>query len=317
MIHFNTNSEKSIHVKAPASIANLVCAFDVLGLALEEPCDEVILRLNNSNKVSLDIVAGDQGRLPTDPEKNTAGVVIKRFMEYTNINTGVSVELYKKLPLNSGLGSSAASAVAALVAINELMGAPLKRKDLLPFAMEGERVACGFAHADNVAPSLLGGIILIRDATSGDVIKLPFSKELFCVVVHPQVEIPTRDARRIIKNKVMLKDAISQWANVGGLVAGFCTNDLNLIGRSMQDVIIEPVRSLLIPQFMQMKERALNNGALSFGISGSGPTVFALCEQEIIAQKVMQELRKLLSSQSVGHDAFISKINHDGAIVLS
>lgn len=306
---------ESIKVFAPATVANVSCGYDVLGFAVSEPGDEIVMKLNSSGQVSLDVIMGDEGRLPRDPERNTASAVVINYLKHIGVAQGISIELYKKMPFGSGLGSSSASAVAGLVAVNELMGRPLTREQLLPFAMEGERLACGYAHADNVAPALLGGLVLVRSYHPLDVVKLPVPDGLACASLYPHVEIPTKEARSIIKNMVPIRDAVTQWGNVAGLVAGFCTGDLSLIGRSMQDVIIEPVRAMLIPYFHEMRELALRHHALGFGISGSGPSVFALCQNEDIARQVTQVLAEMLTEKNIGCNTYVSKINLEGAVV--
>jgi len=307
---------KSIRVFAPATVANLSAGYDVLGLAVHVPGDEVVITLNDTNKITLDEVTGDDGKLPRDPEKNIVSAVVKMYLQQRQISIGASISLHKKMPFGSGLGSSSASAVAGLVAINALMDQPWERKALLPLAMEGERLACGSAHADNVAPSLLGGVILIRSYDPLDVISLPVPEGIFISLVYPHVNVPTGEARKIIKPQVSLKDAVTQWGNVGGIVAGFCTNDIDLIGRSMQDVIIEPTRAILIPHFYTLKQIALEQGALGFSISGSGPTVFALSKSETIAQNIAQQLNAFLLEKSVISDIFVSEINPIGAKIL-
>lgn len=306
---------KSIKVFAPATVANLSCGYDVLGLAVHAPGDEVILHLNDSGQVTLDVLEGDEGRLPRDPEKNTVSAVVIGYLRHLGITQGVSIELYKQMPFGSGLGSSSASAVAGLVAINELMGRPLTREQLLPFAMDGERLACGNAHADNVAPALLGGLVLVRSYNPLDVVRLPVPTGLACALVYPHVEIPTREARQILKTHIPLRDAVTQWGNVAGLVAGFCTSDLGLISRSMQDVVIEPMRAMLIPCFDEMRQLALEQQALGFGISGSGPSVFALCSSLAVAHKVTASLEAKLSEAGIGSTAYVSEINLQGPVV--
>jgi homoserine kinase len=307
---------KSIRVFAPATVANLSAGYDVLGLAVHVPGDEVVITLNDTHKITLDEVTGDDGKLPRDPEKNIVSAVVKMYLQQRQISIGASISLHKKMPFGSGLGSSSASAVAGLVAINALMDQPWERKALLPLAMEGERLACGSAHADNVAPSLLGGVVLIRSYDPLDVISLPVPEGIFISLVYPHVNVPTGEARKIIKPQVSLKDAVIQWGNVGGIVAGFCTNDIDLIGRSMQDVIIEPTRAILIPHFYTLKQIAIDQGALGFSISGSGPTVFALSKSETTAQNIAQQLNAFLIEKSVISDIFVSEINPIGAKIL-
>lgn len=307
----------SVKVFAPATVANLSVGFDVLGLALDVPGDEVEMTLNNSGKVSIEKITGDDGKLPFDPQKNTVSAVVIDYLKQRNISTGVSISLHKKMPFGSGLGSSSASAVAGLVAINALMEKPWDRKDLLPLAMEGERIACGSAHADNVAPSLLGGVTLIRSYHPLDVINLPYPENLFVGVIYPHVNVPTADARKIIRNKISLKDAVVQWGNLGGLVSGFCLKDTSLISRSLHDVIIEPTRSMLIPYFYEMKLLALENSALGFGISGSGPSVFMLYTDKTTAEKSIEKIKAFLLQKNIKSDIFVSAINPIGAKILS
>ena len=306
----------SVRVFAPASVANVGCGYDVLGFAVHRPGDEVEMNTNGSGRVTLDLVEGDQGRLPLDPEKNTVSAVVINYLMHIGASQGVSIKLFKKMPFGSGLGSSSASAVAGLVAINELMGNRLTRRELLPFAMEGERLACGNAHADNVAPALLGGLVLIRSYAPLDVISLPVPDGLSCALVYPHVEIPTMAARQIIRTNVPMANAIKQWGNVGGLVAGCFKNDMDLIGRSLEDVIVEPVRKMLIPHFDEMKILALEHNALGFGISGSGPTVFALCRDLVTAESVTKALEKKLKDYDLESTCFVSKVNTKGAVVL-
>ena len=307
----------SIKVFAPATVANVVCGYDILGFAIDEPGDEIILTTNDSNKNTITKIEGDGGKLPKDPEKNVVSHVIRLFLEKINSNQGIDIEMYKKMPLNSGMGSSAASSVAALVAINELMGKPLSRQELLPLAMEGERIACGNAHADNVAPALLGGLVLVRSYEPLDALRLPYPKDLSMVSVHPHVDVPTGEARKIIKERISLKSAIQQWGNIAGLVAGFCTNDLSLVSRSLEDVIIEPVRAMLIPYFYEMNQLALDNGAIGFGISGSGPSVFALCDKKETAEVISHKIKELLNQKNIESESFVTKINDEGARVIN
>ena len=307
---------ESVIVFAPASVANVSCGYDVLGFAVHEPGDEVVMIKNSSGSVTLDLIEGDDGRLPLDPEKNTVSAVVKNYLTHIGVKQGVGISLYKKMPFGSGLGSSAASAVAGIVAINELMGNRLTRMELLPFAMEGERIACGNAHADNVAPALLGGFVLIRSYDPLDVISLPVPDGLSCALIYPHVEISTMEARKIIRTNILMSNAIKQWGNVGGIVAGLYRNDIGLIGRSMEDFIVEPVRSMLIPHFDDMRVLALTQGAIGFGISGSGPTVFALCRDEKTAGNVTGKLEAKLRENGIGSTCFVSPINAEGARVL-
>jgi homoserine kinase len=302
---------------APATVANVAAGFDVLGFALDSPGDELVATFSEKPGVTISRITGDDGRLPRDSHKNTAGVSVHALLKYLGETRGIDLRLEKKMPLGSGLGSSAASAVVAVVAVNELLGRPLSKRDLLPFALEGERIACGSAHADNAAPSLLGGFVLIRSYTPLDVIPLPTPEKLYATVIHPHIEIQTKDARGILKQQVSLSNAITQWGNTAGLVAGILMSDYGLISRSLQDVIVEPIRSILIPKFYELKKAALDAGALGCSISGSGPSLFALTDSRDTAQKVANAMTLVLDNIGIGSDVFISKVNQEGAKILS
>ncbi len=306
----------SVKVFAPASIGNVSCGFDVLGLAVQAPGDEVLLSLNNSKEVTIKEIIGDEGRLPLEANKNTAGVAVIEYLKSIGVNQGVEITLYKNLPLGSGMGSSAASGVAAVVAINHLMGALLKREELLPFAIEAERIACGSAHADNAAPSLLGGLILVRQNHPLDIVTIPTPKELVCVLVHPQIEVKTKDARSVLKATITLKDGITQWANTAALVAGMMKEDYELIGRSLVDVVAEPLRADLIPGFRKVKEVAIQNGALGCGISGSGPSIFCLCRGVENAKRAGDTIQQEFNAMNLNSEIYISEVNRKGAYVV-
>src|SRR3569832_1264163 len=269
----------SIQVFAPATVANVVCGFDVLGFAVNEPGDEVIMRVTDKPGITISKITGDDGRLPLDPAKNTVSVSVQHYLQSVGrTDIGLDIELHKKMPIGSGLGSSSASTVAGLFVAKTLLGDETGVVELLPFARKGEEMACGHGHADNVAPALLGGFVLIRSYEPLDVVKLPHPKGLYCAIVFPDVDVPTREARQIIRNKIQMKDAVTQWGNIAGLVSGLFMNDIDLIGRSMKDILVEPVRSKLIPDFYEMREMAMELGAVSFCISVSGPSVFAFSE---------------------------------------
>jgi len=307
---------KSIKVFAPATVANVSCGFDVLGFAVDSPGDEAIVTMTDKPGVTISKITGDEGRLPLDPKKNTVSATIIKMLEKLGSDQGFDIELHKKMPLGSGLGSSAASSVAGIFAVNELLGKPLSPIELLPFAMEGERLASGTAHADNVGPALFGGFVLIRSYHPLDVIRIPTPSDLFASIVHPHIEVETRDARSILRKEIKLKDAITQWGNVAGLVTGLITNDYSLIGRSMEDVIVEPLRAILIPGFYEVKSAALDAGALGGGISGSGPSIFALSRGEDTALKVGNAMVKAFEKIGIQSDIFVSQINANGPTVL-
>lgn len=309
-------SRKTVNAFAPATVANVSCGFDIFGFAVERPGDEVTVTLTGGRDVVISHIEGDGGRLPLDAGKNTAGVAVIHFLRSLGCNDGVDIRLRKQLPLGSGMGSSAASAAAALVAINHLLGDPLSRNELLPFAMEAERVACGSAHADNVAPSLLGGFILIRGYEPLDVVGVPTPENLFCTLVHPHLELKTQDSRLVLRSSIPLKDAITQWGNIAGLITGLMKPDFGLIARSLTDVIAEPARALLIPGFHRIKEEAVKAGALGCGISGSGPTIFALSTERELATRVGKAIQQEFRNLRLDSEVYVSRINAKGAEVI-
>ncbi|MCC3156007.1 homoserine kinase [Hymenobacter sp. 15J16-1T3B] len=307
----------SVRVFAPATVANLVCGFDVLGLAVERPGDEVRMTRRAAPGVRVTRITGDDGRLPLAAERNTVSASVQMLLRHLgrDADFGVDIELHKQMPIGSGLGSSAASTVAGLWAINELLGRPLTPLELLPFAMQGEELACGTGHADNVAPALLGGVVLIRSYAPLEVVRLP-APPLHCAIVYPHVEVATRDARQLIRRTVPLHDAVTQWGNVAGLVSGLFLNDIGLIGRSMQDVLVEPVRAMLIPDFYRLRELAMHAGAVGFGISGSGPSVFAFAPDEATAAAITEQLQRHLAGLGVGSEGYVSAVNQQGPRVI-
>lgn len=306
----------SIKVFAPATVANVACGFDIFGFAVDSPGDEIIIRKTSQPGVRIKAIVGDEGRLPKQTERNTAGIAIQTYLKHIESDQGLDVILHKKMPLGSGLGSSAASAVAGVFAINELLGRPLPQIDLLPFAMEGERLACGSAHADNVAPSLMGGFVVIRSYNPLDIITINTPAQLYATIVHPEIEVNTKDARHILKNEVSMKNTIIQMGNVAGLIAGLMKPDYDLIGRSMVDVIIEPIRAILIPEFNEVKQAALDAGALGCSISGSGPSMFALSRDQDTAQRVGISMQAAFQTVGIGSELYVSGINQEGPKVI-
>jgi homoserine kinase len=301
---------KSIRVFCPGTIANVSCGFDVLGLSLAGVGDYMTVTQTTIKGITISEILGQD--LPMETTQNVAGVACLALLEALGSDAGFDIKIDKRIKAGSGIGSSAASSAGAVWAINHLLGNPFTIKELIPFAMEGERLASGVAHADNVAPALLGGFSLVRSTDPLDVISLPSPSELYATVIHPQIEIKTADSRRILKSNLSLKDAITQWGNVGGLVAGLYREDYELIGRSLQDVVIEPVRSILIPGFNEIKLAALNAGALGGGISGSGPSVFALSKGKDKALKVADAIRLAYEPFGISFDIHISNINEKG-----
>ncbi len=314
-----TKSDISAKAFAPASVANVSCGFDVLAFAIEGPGDFVTLTLRDEPGVRITAIHGDGGKLPKTPAvENTAGRAVISMLEALHLSekTGIDVQIEKQMPLGSGMGSSAASAVAAVVALNELLDHPFEKKDLLQFALEGEMAASGSPHADNISASLLGGFTLIRSQSPLDVVQLHVPKELVTAVFHPHISINTKNTRLILRKSVQMSSAVKQWGNVGGLIAGLYTEDYDLISRSMEDHIVEAARSILIPGFDEMKECAREKGALGFSISGAGPSVFALCRKEDTAKAIGKEIEKILDTYNLEVDTYISPINRRGSYIV-
>jgi len=305
---------KSIKVFAPASVANVAVGFDILGFALERPGDEVIIREGTKPGLQITTIKGAKGKLPMELMKNTAGYAAYRLLEHLGAtDMPLEMEIHKKMPFGSGLGSSAASAVAGVFGVSEFIKSGLTKREILRFAVEGEQIADGAFHADNVAPSLLGGMVLIRDNPSLDVKKLHIPQGLVAAVLYPEVQVLTRESRGILTSEVSFEKVIAQTGNLAAFVAGMFTSDFDLIRRSLQDVIVEPQRAHLIPHFAALKTMALDLGALGFSISGAGPSMFALCDNTLVAERIVEQAQKLFLSHKMGHYCFVSKINHEGA----
>src|SRR5450432_1230397 len=304
---------KEITVHAPATVANLVCGFDVLGLCLAEPYDVMRVRLLDKRQVI--IRTTDNFPLPSDPALNTAGAPLLEMLAQLKQEVGFEVIITKLIKPGSGIGSSAASAAGAVVAANELLGNIFTNEELVRFAMFGEKVASGVKHADNIAPCIYGGVTLIRSIFPLDIIPID-SPPLYVTVLHPQIEVRTSDAREILRKEVLLKDAIRQWGNIAGLVAGLMKSDYELIGRSLEDVIIEPVRSILIPGFDLIKAECISSGAIGGGISGSGPSIFMLSKDEATAQSVATVMQSVYDRIGVNYHMYVTTVNPQGVRVV-
>ena len=304
---------KQVTVQCPATVANLVCGFDILGMALNKPYDLMEVRL--LNEPGIIITSKDGFPLPADPAHNTAGAPLIAMLEELDQPIGFEVIINKQIKPGSGVGSSAASAAGSVVAANHLLGNRFSKEDLVRFALFGEKVASGVKHADNVAPCIYGGITLIRSIFPLDIISIP-APALHVTVVHPQIEVRTSDARQILRKQVLLKDAIRQWGNIAGLVAGFMKQDYDLIGRSLEDVIIEPVRSMLIPGFDEVKEKCKTAGALGGGISGSGPSIFMLSKDLATAEALEKIMKEIYTRIGLDHHTYVTTINNEGVKVV-
>src|SRR5215467_2977836 len=305
---------KKVKISAPATVANLVCGFDILGMALNDPSD--IMEVTLLDEPVIKIKHADNYDLPVEPAKNVAGAALIALQEAYNKKVGFEVVITKCIKPGSGLGSSAASSAGAVVAANHLLGNIFSKEDLVRFAMNGEKVASGVKHADNLAPCIYGGVTLIRSIHPLDIIPLS-APHLFVTVVHPQIEVKTSDARQILRKEVQLKNAIMQWGNIAGLVTGFLKNDYDLIGRSLEDVIIEPVRSILIPGFDEVKSKCKEAGALGGGISGSGPSVFMLSKDQKTARAVESVMKEVYTKIVIDFNTYVTTINYEGVKVVS
>jgi len=304
---------KSITVKSPSTVANLVCGFDILGLCLDNPSDEFTVLLSDKKGVTIENF--DDYNLPTDATQNVSGVALLKMLELEKDIKGFHLISKKVIKPGSGIGSSAASAAGVVVAANYLIGNKYSKKELVDFAMFGEEVASGAKHADNIAPAVFGGITLIRSNNPLDIISIDYP-ELFVTVLHPQIEVKTSDARNILPKEIPLKNAVTQWANVAGLVTGFMQHDYDLISRSLEDVIVEPYRSKLIPNFYEVKKACKESGALGGGISGSGPSIFMLSKTAEIATNVELAMIDIYSKTGIEFHTHISAINKNGVSII-
>lgn len=307
---------KSIKVAVPASVSNVGCGFDVMGFAVDIICDEITVKLTNKKEIKISKISGDNGKLPLDVEKNTCGKAVKEILDDFNLDVGLDIKIKKVIGFGSGLGSSAASAVAGVFAVNKLLNLKLSKKQLLNYALKGEEVASKAIHADNVAPCLYGGFVLIRGYNPVDIINIKAPKNLFCTIIHPQIEIKTSEARKILPKNIPLKIAVTQWGNVGGLIAGLYTNDISLIGRSVHDEVAEPKRATLIPGFDEIKKAALNSGAVACSISGSGPAIFAFSNNLKTASIIGSAMKNAASINGLRSKVYVSKVNASGPKVI-
>ena len=304
---------KSVTIKAPGTVANIVCGFDVLGLALNDPYDIMTVKLIEEPVVVIHNV--DAYGLPTDPLKNVAGVALLEMIERLENRVGFDVTIEKKIMPGSGIGSSAASSAGAVVAANQLLNNIFSNADLVQMAMLGEKLASGVKHADNIAPCIYGGVTLIRSIHPLDVISIP-SPPLYVTLVHPQIEVRTEDARQILRKQILLKDAIRQWGNIAALVTGLMKSDYELISRSLEDVLIEPIRSILIPAFDEVKAKSLEAGALGGGISGSGPSIFMLSRNEATARAVEKKMQEIYTNTGIPFHTYVTTVNMEGVKLM-
>lgn len=302
--------KKEVTVYCPATVSNVGPGFDLLGFALEAPGDELIVRRNAEGKIRLFDESG--AGLPLETDKNIAAIAANALLEETGSDAGFDIIFTKKIKPGSGIGSSAASCVAAVVGVNELLEHPLSTAELIPYAMEGEEFASGSYHADNIAPALLGGFTLIRGYDPLDIKHIPYPDDLFCAIIHPDLEFKTREGRKVLPTEVPLKTALAQAGNLAGLIAGLTTSDHGLIGRSIVDLFAEPVRTKKLPEFDVLKKATLKVGALGTGLSGSGPSVFSLCRGEEIATSVAETMKKHFSGHGIESRMYVSRVSEAG-----
>jgi len=305
---------KEIKIFTPATVANISCGFDILGLCLDTVGDEMIVREVPEKGIKLTKITGQ--KLPLETHENVAGVAGLALLEQVDASVGYEIEIYKKIKPGSGIGSSAASAAGAVFAINELLGKPFSKQELIYFAMQGEKLASGTEHADNVSPVILGGFTLVRSYKPLDVLKINSPDDLYATIIHPQIEVKTSDSRAVLKNQISLKKMVTQMGNFGGLISGLYTSNYNLIGRSLHDEIIEPNRLVLIPEFNKIKKGVIQAGALGAGISGSGPSIFALSKGKEIANIVGETMAEIYNTTDIDYDIHVSKINQQGIKIL-
>ena len=303
---------------APATVSNVACGFDVLGFALQTPGDVVIAEIATAGGVEIVAIEGEAGRLSHDPQRNTAGAAVLALLSRLGAARGIRLAVHKGVPLASGVGSSGASAVAAVVAVNELLGRPAPMEVLLDCAMQGEVAGCGVAHPDNVAPALYGGFILARGSHPPDIVALPVPEGLSCAVLHPHLEVETGSARALLGDSVPLDAAVKQTANVGALVAALFRADLRLLTRAMEDHIAEPRRAHLVPSLDTVKTAAKIAGALGCGLSGSGPSIFALCQSVPDAERTGEAMRTAFQQASgIDADVWVSVVGARGARIVA
>jgi len=304
-----------IKIQSPATVANLSCGFDILGLCLDKPYDEIEVIKIDEKKVVIDIIDSPYSNIPANPLENTGGVPALGIIKDFNLDFGFNIKIKKGIPLCGGMGSSASTASGVVFAINKILNEKLTKKEMLKYALKGESVSVADAHADNIAPCLLGGLTLIRDTKSLDIMKIPIS-DFYISLIHPHFHISTQDARDILPKEIKLSTAIKQWGNIGALVLGFSSKNNNLIKRSMNDIIIEPVRSKLIKGFREIKNKSIELGAIGCSISGSGPTMFALCDDKNIAENIIDFSNSFYKKNNIGCDTYLSNVNSSGPSII-
>jgi homoserine kinase len=306
-----------IKIFSPATIANFTCGFDIFGVALENPGDVVEIEINNnSNEIKILEITGDNGLLPYEIEKNTVTISLLKFLNDFDLKVGLNIKIHKKMPFGSGLGSSAASSVAGVYALNQMLENPLPKDKLLEYVLEGEKKVSGSIHADNVAACLYGGFIIVKQYPKLEIIKLNVKKNYYFSIIHPHIEVKTEDARKILRKDIKLELVTKQWGNIATTVIALQNGDDELLKNSLIDIIIEPVRSIFIPEFTTIKNIAYENGALAASISGSGPSVFSVFNDKSLAEITLNLQAEALKKIGISSDLYISQMNFEGVKVI-
>jgi len=307
--------KKEIRIFCPATVSNVCCGFDVLGYCLDKIGDEMVVRRTTDKGVKISKIEGFD--LPFEAHKNVAGVSALALMKDYQPECGFEIEIYKRIKPGSGIGSSAASASGSVYAINQLLGRPYNKTQLTNFAIQGEFIASQSKHADNLAPAIFGGFVFVKSIDPLEILDLPSPAELYTVILHPQIEIKTAEARAILPKSILFQNAKDQWSNLGSFIHGLHTNDHELIKRSLHDSVAEPYRCQFIPHFKDLKNIADNCGALGFGISGSGPSMFALTKEKEVANEVEKALSAFYHKSDIKFQTYISKVNREGIQIIS
>ena len=303
-----------ITISVPSSVANVSCGFDVLGFCLEKPCDEMTVEIKKNQGVDIQII--NEKSIPTNPKDNVCGAVAFAMIKKLNFKYGFKIKIIKNIKPGSGIGSSAASAAGTAFAINQLTGNIFSKLDLVKYAMYGEEIASGAKHADNLSPVIFGGFTLVRSLKPLDIIPLPSLKELYVIITHPLIELKTKDARLIIDKKINLEKAIQQWGNLAGFIASLYTKNYELLSKTIEDVIIEPQRLKLIPNYREIVD-SVSKYTLGSGISGAGPSIFSICKGKQNSEIVLDKIREITNKKSIEYNLILSNINTEGIKIIN
>jgi homoserine kinase len=305
----------SIKLHAPATIANISCGFDILGICLDTPYDEIEIKKISNKEVIINSIKSTFSDIPVIPNQNTGGIPALMIIKDYSLDFGFEINIKKGIPLCGGLGSSAATAAGVAYGINKLLNNKLSEEEIVKYALEGEKISSKTPHADNIGPCINGGFVIIKNTNPLELINVSIGDYYFSVI-HPKIKVSTKMARELLPENIKLKDAVKQWGNIASLVYGFTSDNVNLIKSSMEDYIIEPVRSKLIPHYDKVKESALKNGAIGCSISGSGPSIFSMSESYEDSKRILSEMEKVFNVHSISYHSYLSKINKRGITIL-